>query len=52
MENQVNTIDEIFEISEIEKGDVNCTMLRQGCISVQTPNATTDKDVAEIEDAK
>ena len=39
MENQVNYIDEIFEISEIEK-DMNGLVSRQGCISVQTPNAS------------
>lgn len=33
------TIEEIFEIVEVEKGDINTKVLRQGCLSVQTPNA-------------
>jgi|HubBroStandDraft_6_1064221.scaffolds.fasta_scaffold5895030_1 hypothetical protein len=43
MDNQVNSIDEIFEISEIEK-DMNGVVARQGCISVQTPNASESKE--------
>lgn len=33
------TVEQLFEIVEVEKGDVNTKVLRQGCLSVQTPNA-------------
>jgi hypothetical protein len=39
------TIEELFEISEVEKGDVDAKVLRQGCLSVQTPNA--DQEIAK-----
>lgn len=42
--NKVDLIDEIFEISEVEKGDVNSVVARQGCISVQTPNVSESKE--------
>jgi hypothetical protein len=36
-----NSIEDLFDIVEVEKGDVNSKVLRQGCISVQTPNNDT-----------
>lgn len=40
LENQ--TIEELFQITEIEKGDVSAKVLRQGCLSVQTPNTNQE----------
>lgn len=37
------TIEELFAITEVEKGDVDAKVLRQGCLSVQTPNTTETK---------
>lgn len=41
MNNQVEKIEDIFEISEVKKGDVNISVLRQGCVSI-TPNTDAD----------
>lgn len=43
-ENKVidNSIENLFDIVEVEKGDVNTKVLRQGCISVQTPNSDAE----------
>lgn len=41
MENN-QSIESLFEITEVEKGDVNAKVLRQGCLSVQTPNSAEE----------